>query len=347
MYRSVLFTGCAADRDGAPSVHQATIALARALRLELWEAPASGCCGARPDRAVSAAELRHALAPLGEGAHQGLDIVCLSPACRCVVATHMVTGDEHAAGSDMSASTGSESPVPPTPQAPRVHDIIHVLTQADGLERLGRAVVNPLSPLRIALHTTCHADHQPTPPAQPRTAHRAPGLPATRKHPAWLARAVQWTRQPAAIVSDTGAAHVAQTGAAYPATAPRQAPTGLADLIATTGAMALPDVSMAGRCAMVHLRHDWIRPAPGAAPDVRCLALAAQNSADLLVTSCFLCFSDLNHYQRTLDRADPARGIPVLHLSQVLGVACGVAPLRLDLTRTTASARRVLAPFVA
>lgn len=345
MYRSVLFTGCAADRDGAPSVRQATIALARALRLELWEAPAAGCCGARPARAVSAMELRHALAPLGEGAHQGLDIVCLSPACRCVVATPMVTGDEHAAGSDMSASTGLESPVPPTPRAPRVHDIIHVLTQADGLERLGRAVVNPLSPLRIALHTSCHADHRPSPPAQPRIAHRTPGPRATRKHPAWLARAVQWARQPAATVSDTGVAHTAQTGTAH--TAPRRAPSGLADLIATTGAMALPDVSVTGRCATVHLRHAWNRPAPGAAPDVRCLALAAQSGADLLVTPCFLCFSDLNQYQRTLHRADPARGIPVLHLSQVLGVACGVAPLRLDLARTTAPARRVLTPFVA
>jgi len=37
----------------------------------------------------------------------------------------------------------------------------------------------------------------------------------------------------------------------------------------------------------------------------------------------------------------------VLHLAQVLGVACGVAPLRLDLAHTAVSARRVLAPFVA
>ena len=116
----------------------------------------------------------------------------------------------------------------------------------------------------------------------------------------------------------------------------------LVDLVGTTGATALLDVSAAGRCGTLHLRPARTRPAP----DVRCLTLAAEAGADVLVTPCFLCFGDLNHYQRTLDRADPARDIPVLHLSQMLGVACAVAPLRLDLTHTTASARRVLAPFV-
>lgn len=322
MYRSVLFTGCAADQDGAPSVRQATIALARVLRLELWEAPAAGCCGARPDRAVSSAELRQALASLGVGAQQGLDIVCLSPACRCVVASHMAIGDERAAGTGMEA------------HVPHVRDVVHVLTQVDGLARLGHAVTTPLSPLRVALHATCHADHRPSPSAPPDI---TADLSGTRTRPGWVARAARWARQPGATVSGTGTVPIVQ----------RREPSSLADLIAATGATALPDVSVTGRCAAVHVRPAWIGPAPGAAPDVRCLALAAQSGADLLVTPCFLCFSDLNHYQRTLDRAHPARCIPVLHLAQVLGVACGVAPLRLDLARTTVSARRVLAPYVA
>src|SRR5436309_2217731 len=108
MYRSVLFTGCAADRDGAPPVHRATIALARALRLELWEAPTSGCCGARPDRAVSAPDLQRTLAPLREGAQQGLDVVCLSPACRRVVATHMSGAASH----EQAGAAGAEACTP-------------------------------------------------------------------------------------------------------------------------------------------------------------------------------------------------------------------------------------------
>lgn len=326
MYRSVLFTGCAADRDGAPSVYHATIALARALGLELWEAPASGCCGARPDRAVSAVELRHAFAPLGAEAHQGLDVVCLSPACCRVVATHVTaTAPDTPAGGVESAAA-----------APQARDVVHVLAQADGVERLARAVRTPLASLRVAVHGTCHADHLPPAVATPGP---SPEQVATRAQPAVPVHAAQ---------------EVMPGGMAAPAPAPRmERPTlsgedvGLANLIATTGAMALPDVSVTGCCAAVHVRDAWIGPAPEAAPDVRCLALAAQNGADLVVTPCFLCFSDLNHYQRTLERADPARDIPVLHLSQVLGVACGVAPLRLDLARTTASARRVLAPFVA
>ena len=321
MYRSVLFTGCAADRDGAPSVRQATIALARALRLELWEAPAVGCCGARPDRAVSAAERRHALAPLGEEARQGLDVVCLSPACCRVVAAHLA-----ATAPDAPAEGGGSDTT-----LPHVRDIVQVLSQADGLERLARAVRKTLAPLRVALHRTCHTDHLPSAAAMPGI---PPAQPATRAQPALLARAARW-------------ATPSGMSAPMPAPSPESHTSGgddagLADLVGTTGATALLDASVAGRCGTLHLR-----PArTGAAPDARCLTLAAEAGADVLVTPCFLCFGDLNHYQRTLDHADPARGIPVLHLSQLLGVACAVAPLRLDLTHTTASARRVLAPFV-
>lgn len=336
MYRSVLFTGCAAGSDGAPPVHHATIALARALRLELWEAPAAGCCGARPDRAVSGAQLRQALTPLGESVQQGLDVMCLSPACRCVVATH-VAGER-----DQMGGTGEGSAA----RVPRIHDVVRVLCQADGLERLTRAVRNSLAPLRVAIHATCHADHWLPAMAAPGAASAVTrervtpaatqAQPAPRPQPALLARAVQWARQPASPLAGDN------TGGSTPRSAPSPSDTGMADLIATTGATVLADVSLDGHghCATVQLRR------AGVGPVARCLALAAQGGADLLVTPCFLCFSDLNHYQRTLERADPARNIPVLHLSQILGVACGVAPLQLDLTRTTASARCVLGPYV-
>src|SRR5205807_500996 len=78
---------CAHARGGAPA-RRSTIALARALQLDLWEAPDTGCCGARADRRVGEAARRATLAPLYDAARQGLDIVCLSPACRRVVVAY-------------------------------------------------------------------------------------------------------------------------------------------------------------------------------------------------------------------------------------------------------------------
>ena len=68
--RHILFSGCAHARSGAPP-RRSTIALARALQLDLWEAPKTGCCGARADRRVGEAARRHTLDPLFDAARQG------------------------------------------------------------------------------------------------------------------------------------------------------------------------------------------------------------------------------------------------------------------------------------
>src|ERR671936_819897 len=85
--RHILFSGCAYARSAA-APRRSTIALAGALHLDLWEAPDTGCCGARADRRVGEAARRQTLDPLYAAARQGLDIVCLSPACRRVVAAY-------------------------------------------------------------------------------------------------------------------------------------------------------------------------------------------------------------------------------------------------------------------
>src|SRR5205085_193229 len=111
--------------------------------LDLWEAPNTACCGARADRRVGEAARRQTLDPLYDAARQGLDIVCLSPACQRVVATH----------------------APPAldverPGASRVRDITGLLAETYGTARLAQAAAgNGLSGLRVALHGTCHADH--------------------------------------------------------------------------------------------------------------------------------------------------------------------------------------------
>src|SRR5579884_1765448 len=87
----ILFSGCAAARGGVPAQH-ATIALAKQLHIDLWEAPESGCCGARADRRVSDEARQRTLEPVYDGARRGLDVVCLSPACRRVVAAYAPRG---------------------------------------------------------------------------------------------------------------------------------------------------------------------------------------------------------------------------------------------------------------
>lgn len=300
----VLFSGCASERRGRPARH-ATIALAKDLHIELWEAPIQGCCGARADRRVSEAARQRALAPLFEGAARGLDIACLSPACQCVVAAQVAA--------DKSARTA---------RRPLVRTFTGLLAEQYGRERLARAVPSGLSGLRVAVHSTCHGDHNP-----PRGVAARPSLsPASL-----MTRLLPWSRR----ADDPVAAMQAAMG---PVTA-------LSSLVAATGAVSVGDASAAGNCQAYPLlkRTAPFRRGSGSAP---CLAAAARAGVDVLVTPCFLCFMGLNSYQRGLPAADPARSIPVLHLSQLLGVACEVAPNNLDLSNTTASARRALATFV-
>jgi len=299
---SVLFSGCAVDRAGA-SARQATIALARVLGMELWEGPAGGCCGARTDRPASQTALRDLLAPLGEARSQELTITCLSPGCRQVLARHLCPEDRR----EPAAERG---PL----HAPWLLDGVQLLAQGVDPGRLAGALATSLSPLRVALHGTCHGDHIPASDPAPPSSHRSgtPGEPDMAG---------------------------GRTDHDAPATEDRT----LADLVAMTGAEPAEEISVAGRCAETPLLP---RVAGRQASAPACLGLAARAGVDGVVTPCFLCHGGLNERQRWLDREDPARSLPVPHLAQLFGLACGVAPLHLELGRLTVSARRVLAPFV-
>jgi len=298
--RYALFSGCAVEHTGA-SARRATIALARTLGIELWEAPARGCCGARADRPAGEKALRDLEAPLIEATSQELAIACLSPGCRQVIASRLCP------------ITQGKPAAEPGPMSPSVMDLVQLLTREDDPDRLANALVRSLSPLRIALHGTCHGDH---------------------------IRSFEPTRQRSKLSGNPDPATEADKTAEHPGPAPTA--QALAGLIAVTGAEPCEDVSIAGRCAATPLL-----PAPAgnqaAAPP--CLDVAARSGIDLLVTPCFLCFGTLNERQRRLGRDDPARSVPVLHLAQLLGMACGAAPMDLKLPYLTAPARRVLAQF--
>ena len=315
--RHILFSGCAHVRSGAPP-RRSTIALARALHLDLWETPNTGCCGARADRRVGEAARRQTLDPLYAAARQGLDIVCLSPACRHVVAAHA----PHALDVER-------------PGAPRVRDITGLLVERYGMARLAQAAAgNGLSGLRVALHGTCHADHNVLMRDTPSTEGKA-----TRRG-SRLAGLLPKTASLQSPRRERGA------GTRTLGTVGAQEVLALAELMAVVGTDDAGNVSVAGRCAQHPLLLGLRGRLFGGARSAPCLELAAQAGAHVLVTPCFLCFIGLNRYQRSLQRSHPARGVPVLYVSQLLGLACEVAPLRLELARTTVSARRVLQPYL-
>ncbi len=293
-----LFSGCAVNGGGSPA-RGAAIALARTLGIELWEAPALGCCGARVDRPADETTLRHLRDPLAEATNQGLAIACLSPGCRQVIASRLLPADQ-----------GNPAADPAGRPAPRVVDSVQLLTWAGDPDRLTNALVRSLSPLRVALHGACHGDHIPAPKPGPKKQN---------------------------LLGDHVAGGAAEHTAGIP---PAHA---LAGLIAAAGAKPLEEVSLAGRCAKAPLLP---RPVGTRADAPACLTLAAQAGVDVVVTPCFLCFGELNERQRRLSRDDPARSVPVLHLTQLLGLACGAAPQRLELRHLTVSARRLLVPFV-
>lgn len=316
--RHALFSGCAYGRNGEPA-RQATIALAKGLHIDLWEAPDTGCCGARADRRVDDEARRKTLTPLYEGTRQGLDIVCLSPACRNVVAAYTPP----AGGLDQSYS-------------PRVRDVIQLAMECYGRDRLAESAHRALTGLRVAIHATCHANHNALVRRQFVAGSKASqGLANVT---ALLTGSMSLPR----LLRERGAV-VRSDRPADPAAAAL-----LSGLMQTIGATATRDVSLAGRCAEVALpmamglrgrMNRRARPSP-------CLELAARAGANVLVTPCFLCFIGLNNQQSALPRTHPARDVPVLHVSQLAGVACAVSPKHLELTRTAVSARRALNPFV-
>lgn len=316
--RHALFSGCAYARNGEPA-RQATIALAKGLHIDLWEAPDTGCCGARADRRVDDEARRKALMPLYDGTRQGLDIVCLSPACRNVVAAY--------APSDSGPEQG---------YTPRVRDVTQLLAECYGSNRLAASAYRGLTGLRVAVHATCHANHNAVVRRQFVSGSKASqGL-------ANLTALLSGSMSLPRLLRERGAV-VRSDRPADPSSAAL-----LAALVQTIGATVTRDVSLAGRCAEVPLSMATSlrgrmsrrsRPSP-------CLELAARSGANVLVTPCFLCFIGLNNQQSALPRTHPARDVPVLHLSQLAGVACAVSPRHLELTRTAVSARRALHQFV-
>jgi Fe-S oxidoreductase len=178
-----------------------------------------------------------------------------------------------------------------------------------------------LARLNIALHSVCHAGHNQQ---------LSPSAPLSQAAQVWrssgaTALAVAPLPAAAAIAPDVAAS------------APGEE---LGRIVAYTGAVVLRDVS-----AISDQNGNALTPEQPGVALRHSIALAAEAGADLVVTPCHLCFSDLNRLQRTLQTHDPARSVPVFHLAQLLGLALDGNPVRLGLGDTAVSARKVLLPY--
>jgi heterodisulfide reductase subunit B len=315
--RHVLFSGCARDGGGEPA-RQATIALARALHMDLWEAPDAGCCGARADRRVGEDERARTLAPIYDAAgSHAMDVVCLSPACRRVVS-----------GFAPDSSDGKR------PRPLRVFDVVTVLTESYGLGRLVENALTGLTGLRVALHSACHANHN----AVVREEFVSGGVMA--RGLANVTSVLSGSRSIPQVLRERGAV-IRVDKPADPA-----APKAMANLLTAVGATSMQDVSLEGHCAEIPLFSSLRERVMGRAKAPPCLTLAAEAEADVLATPCFLCFLGLNGQQRFLPRAHPGREVPVLYVAQLMGLACEIAANRLGLSSTAVSARRALRTYV-
>ncbi len=74
---------------------------------------------------------------------------------------------------------------------------------------------------------------------------------------------------------------------------------------------------------------------------------AQENGAQCLVTPCPLCQINLDAYQSQVNsRFKTSYNLPVLFLTQLMGIALGIAPDALGLQRNIVSPMRVLAPYL-
>jgi len=78
------------------------------------------------------------------------------------------------------------------------------------------------------------------------------------------------------------------------------------------------------------------------------LESAAGNNAQLIVTVCPLCQTNLDAYQDMVNRKFKTKyNLPTLFFTQLLGVAMGIEPGSLALNKNVISAEKILAPFIA
>jgi heterodisulfide reductase subunit B len=123
-----------------------------------------------------------------------------------------------------------------------------------------------------------------------------------------------------------------------------ESPHSLDELVASLGADAV-SWELKARCCGSSLVMPELEVALGLIHKL--LRNAQENGAQCLVTPCPLCQINLDAYQSLVNRRFKTKyNLPVLFLTQLVGVALGIRPEELGLSRNIVSPMRVLAPYL-
>jgi len=123
-----------------------------------------------------------------------------------------------------------------------------------------------------------------------------------------------------------------------------ESPHSLDELVASLGADVVPWQLKAHCCGS-----SLVMPEPEVALELinKLLRNAQENGAQCLATPCPLCQINLDAYQSQVNsRFKTKYNLPVLFLTQLVGVALGIKPDALGLSRNIVSPMRVLAPYL-
>jgi heterodisulfide reductase subunit B len=123
-----------------------------------------------------------------------------------------------------------------------------------------------------------------------------------------------------------------------------ESPHSLDDLVTSLGAEAVP-WEMKARCCGSSL----IMPEPDVALELinKILRNAQEHGAQCLITPCPLCQINLDAYQSQVNsKFKTSYNLPVLFVTQLMGVALGIPAKELALSKNIVSPMRVLAPYL-
>jgi len=123
-----------------------------------------------------------------------------------------------------------------------------------------------------------------------------------------------------------------------------ESPHSLDDLVTSLGAEAIP-WEMKARCCGSSL----IMPEPDVALELinKILRNAQEHGAQCLITPCPLCQINLDAYQSQVNsKFKTSYNLPVIFVTQLIGVALGIPAKELALSKNIVSPMRVLAPYL-
>jgi len=145
------YPGCSAEST-ARDMHESTLAVARALGIEMVEPKGWICCGAtaghQTDKLLSIALPAANLATMKE---MGLDCVVNCAACynRMKVANHEIAADPKIRR-DVAAAIGKDYD-----GSVKVRHFVEVLLKDVGIEKISRAIKRPFNGLKVACYYGC------------------------------------------------------------------------------------------------------------------------------------------------------------------------------------------------